>query len=151
MFDTVTGCGTNELSPDEVCDADEAEVPYSDVEQPPSLSKIPTPQCQVDVTYNVVVTNGSGQDTLSLSALSDNVYGDITSVHGDIQSTLCSVGQTIAPGGNYACSFVARISSCSITVADTITATAQDDDGASYSPQGSATVVVNVTKIRKHE
>ena len=144
-FDTVTACGSNELSQDPSCDADDAEVPYSDVEQPPTLSKAATPQCQVDVTYSVVVSSGSAQDTLSLTALSDNVYGDITSVHGDIQSTTCSVGQTIQPSGNYACSFVARISSCSITVADTITASAQDDDGASYSPQGSATVVVSVT------
>ena len=37
--DVVTGCGTNLLNPTPVCDDDDAEVPYTDVVQPPTLTK----------------------------------------------------------------------------------------------------------------
>jgi hypothetical protein len=154
VTDTVTGCGTNATSPDEVCDADPAEVPYTDVPQPPSLTKTASSaQCQIDVTYNVVVTNGSTQDTLTLSSLTDNVYGNITQVQGNVISTTCgqpapgpgALPIVIAASGNYSCSFVGRITSCNTTVHDTVTAGAIDDDGASYSPADDATVVVTVT------
>jgi hypothetical protein len=143
--DVVTGCGTNEITPTPACDDDPAEVPYSDVEQPPTLTKAASPQCQIDVTYNVVVNNGSAQDALTLNTLSDNVYGDITQVQGSILSTTCAVPQTIAPAGNFSCSFVARITSCETTVMDTVEGTATDDDGANYTVSGQATVVVSVT------
>jgi len=106
------------------------------------------------VTYNVVVTNGSTQDALTVSSLSDNIYGDITSVHGGVLSTTCGqsgAGQPgalpalVAAGGTYSCSFVGRISSCAQTVLDTVTASATDDDGASYTPSGQAKVIVSVT------
>jgi hypothetical protein len=143
--DVVTACADNITNPDDVCDSDDAEVPYSDVEQPPTLTKAASPQCQIDVTYNVVVTNGSAQDALTLNTLSDNVYGDITQVQGSILSTTCAVGGVIAPAGNFSCSFVARITSCETTVMDEVTGTATDDDGANYTVKGQATVVVSVT------
>jgi len=142
--DTVTGCATNAINPTPTCDDDPAEVLYSDVEQPPSLTKTPSPNCQIDVTYNVVVNNGSAQDGLTLNTLSDNVYGVITSAHDAVLSSTCAVPQTIAPAGNYACSFVARINSCSVSVVDIVTGTATDDDGANYTVTGQATVVVSV-------
>ena len=130
--------------------------------QPPTLSKTATgAQCQVDVNYAVVVTNGSAQDTLTLNQLIDDVYGDITSVHGNIVSTTC--GQTSAGGagalpfeiavsGNYSCSFVGRINSCSTTVKDTVSGSATDNDGRAYTSNSTpplapddATVVVSVT------
>jgi hypothetical protein len=153
--DEVTGCGTNATSPTPVCDHDPAEVPYSDVQQPPTLTKAATStQCQIDVTYNVVVTNGSAQDALTLNTLSDDVYGDITQVQGDVISTTCGQAAPAGPGtlpfviaasGNYSCSFVGRINSCDTTVHDTVTGGAADDDGASYTPSNDATVVVKVT------
>ena len=153
--DVVTGCGTNATSPTEVCDDDDAVVPYSDVQQPPTLTKTASStQCQIDVTYDVVVTNGSAQDTLTLSALNDDVYGNITQVQGNVISTTCgqptpgpgALPIVIAASGNYSCSFVGRINSCNTTVVNVVTATATDDDGASYSPTDDATVVVTVTK-----
>jgi hypothetical protein len=151
--DVVTGCANNATNPTPVCDTDDAVVPYTDVPQPPSLTKqVASKSCQIDVTYNVVVTNGSAQDTLTLNTLTDNVYGDIASVHGNVISTTCgqasgagTLPAVIAASGNYSCSFVGRITSCSTTVQDTVTGTATDDDGASYTPSGSATVVVTVT------
>ena len=54
------------------------------------------------MTYNVVVTNGSAQDTLTLNTLTDDVYGNITTVHGQRhQHDLRRPGQvpqTIAAG-----------------------------------------------------
>ena len=94
--DVVTGCGTNATSPTEVCDDDDANVPYTDVPQPPTLTKTASSaQCQIDVTYDVVVTNGSTQDTLTLNTLNDDVYGNITPVHGNVISTTC--GQAPRP------------------------------------------------------
>jgi hypothetical protein len=150
--DVVTACANNTSSPTPVCKTDDANVPYADVLQPPTLTKqVASKACQTDVTYNVVVTNTSSQDALTLSALNDNVYGDITSVHGNVISTTCgqagpgTLPKIIAASGNYSCQFVGRITSCNTTVNDTVTGTAQDDDGANYSPTGSASVVVTVT------
>ena len=68
-----------------VCLTDPAAVPYSDVPQAPSLIKTASAQCQIDVTYTVVVTNNVGQDpspgALTLNTLSDDKYGSITAPH----------------------------------------------------------------------
>jgi hypothetical protein len=146
--DVVEACGSNIANP-EVCHTDDAFVTYSDVPQAPTLAKAVTgTQCQIDVTYTVVVTNGVGQDptpgALTLNSLMDDKYGDITTVQGNVISTTCAVPQTIAPAGNYTCSFVGRINSCDTTLSDTVTGRATDDDGASYTPSGSATIVIKV-------
>jgi hypothetical protein len=152
--DVVKGCANNITNPTPTCDTDDATVPYTDVPQPPSLTKTASSsQCQVDVTYNVVVTNSSAQDTLTLNTLTDDVYGNITQVQGNVISTTCGQSGTGKPGalpaviaasGNYSCSFVGRITSCNTTVKDTVTGGATDDDGASYTPSDDATVVVTV-------
>ena len=153
--DVVTACANNVSAPTPACDSDDAEVPYRDVEEPPSLTKtVGNKQCQIDVTYNVVVTNGSAQDTLTLNTLTDAPYGDITQVQGNVISTTCGQAAptgagvlpfVIAKSGNYSCSFVGRINSCNTTLVDTVTGAATDDDGAEYTPSGQATVVVTVT------
>jgi hypothetical protein len=141
--DVVKACGLDSFNNPEVCDTDDAVVTYIDVPQPPTLSKTVTAAaCRADVTYAVVVTNGSAQDTLTLNSLSDDVYGNITSSHGvgggfqEVVSTTC--GQSPGPGtlpaviaasGNYTCSFVGRINSCNTTVHDTVTGGAVDQDG----------------------
>jgi hypothetical protein len=154
--DVVRACGTDSFGHTNLCDDDDAVVTYTNVPEPPTLSKTATAAaCQVDVNYAVVVTNTSAQDTLTLSQLSDNVYGNITQVQGNVISTTCGVAAPtgagalpaqIAPLGNYTCSFVGRITSCNTTVKDTVTGTAQDDDGTSYSPSDDATVTVTVTR-----
>jgi hypothetical protein len=81
------------------------------------------------------------------------VYGNITLVQGNVQSTTC--GQTpgpgtlpfvIAPSGNYSCSFVGRINSCNQTVHDTVTGGAVDEDNVPFTPSDDATVVVTVQR-----
>jgi hypothetical protein len=159
--DVVQACGTDAFGHTNLCDDDDAVVTYTDVLQPPTLSKTATAAaCQVDVTYTVVVTNSSAQDTLTLTSLSDDVYGAITTAHaagggfGQVVSTTCGLATgsggpgilpaEIAASGNYTCSFVGRITSCNTTVKDTVTGAATDDDGASYTPSDDATVTVTV-------
>jgi hypothetical protein len=154
--DTVTACADNATNPTDVCGSDDAEVPYSDISAAPTLTKIASnSQCTIDQTYDVTVTNNSAIDSLTLSALSDNVYGNITQAPagGAILSTSCgqasgagALPALIAPAASYTCSFTARSTSCDQTIHDTVTATATDDDGVSSSPSDDATIVVKVTK-----
>lgn len=153
FVDTVTVVGTDSQGHTGLTDFDDATVTYTDVPQPPTLSKTAqAPTCQVDVPYAVVVTNTSAQDTLTLNTLNDDVYGDITTVQGNVISTTCgqasgagTLPAVIAASGNYSCSFVGRINSCDTTVIDTVTGSATDDDGQSYSPSDDATVTVTTT------
>lgn len=153
--DVVTACANNATNTTPSCEDDDAEVPYADVSFAPNLSKTASnTSCRIDQTYDVVVNNTNALETLTLSALNDNIYGNITQVQGSIINTTC--GQTgpgpgvlpyiIPASGNYTCSFVARSTSCNDTVTDTVTGTTTDDDGVPFSPSDSATVVVSVTK-----
>jgi len=94
------------------------------------------------VRYNVEVDNTSGADEVeTLSALNDNSFGSITSVHDSVLATTCSVSQTIAVGGNYKCTFDAQfcsavdINTC-ISHTNTVTATLVGDEAgnASFNP-----------------
>jgi hypothetical protein len=151
--DTVTGCADNVTNPNDVCDTDDATVPYTDVSAAPTLTKIASnAQCVIDVTYDVVVNNSNALETLTLNTLIDDVYGNITQVQGNVQSTTCGQASgpgalpfVIAPAGNYSCSFVGRINSCDTTVHDTVTGGATDEDGVPFTPSDDATVVVDVT------
>jgi len=151
--DVVKACGTDSFNNPEICDTDDAVVRYTDFLQPPTLSKTAIgTACRVDVTYAVVVTNTSAQDTLTLNTLTDDVYGDITAVHDNVISTTCgqasgagTLPAVIAASGQYSCQFVGRVNICNTTVKDTVTGAAVDDDGASYSPSDDATVVISVT------
>jgi hypothetical protein len=70
---------------------------------------------QADVTYSITVTNTTSLD-LQVTALSDDKAGDITkdknSGNSKIQSTTCSVPQSLGPSGqgadSYTCTFVVR-------------------------------------------
>ncbi len=151
IVDTVTACGTDSFQHTDLCDDDDATVTYADVEEAPELTKtVSALNCAIEATYQVVVTNKSSQDTLTLNSLNDNKFGVITSTHvagsgfEQVTETDCSVPKTINPSGNYSCSFKGIINSCSLSHSNTVTGGATDDDGASYSPTGSATVTIDV-------
>jgi hypothetical protein len=84
------------------------------------------------VQFDVAVTN-TGIDPnndVTLDTLSDDIYGDITQVQGDILSTTCSVPQTVTAGGTYTCSFNATVSgNGGDTQTDTVTGSGVDDNG----------------------
>jgi hypothetical protein len=164
ITDVVTACGTDSFNHPNLCDDGTATVTISDISTPPSLTKTAvsvTPVCAtVDADYEVVVTNNSAVDTITLNTLCDNKFGDITGGSNQacgagpfdtILSTDCSVlvsgqARTIAPSSSYTCSFVGRIP-CSLNTphVDNVTGSLTDDDGKSYSPSdpdGGATVTV---------
>jgi hypothetical protein len=148
ITDTVEVCGTQEGTGATVCDDDDATVTITDISATPTLDKTAqSATCRVDVTYQVVVSNPSTIDTLTVNALNDNTFGSITTAHDNVISTTCATGGTIVPGGNYTCSFVGRVtsSSCAVSHVDTVTGTVTDDDGVVSMPSDSATVNVSVS------
>ena len=114
------------------------------VEPPPTLevAKRASPEILQEpggtVFFFVSVGNTSADtDPLVLTSLVDNVHGDLNS-QGN-----CTVPQVIAPGTTYACSFPAQVTGpAGYTETDTVTAVAQDDDGAVVSGRDSAVVTI---------
>jgi hypothetical protein len=149
VADTVTGCGTDSFGHTNLCDTGDASYKYTDVSTTPSLTKTAiSATFVVDVTYTVVVTNNSAVDTMTVNSLTDNKFGNIAAVQGNVISTTCDllVTKTVAPGGAKNCSFVGRITTSPHT--NNVTGGLTDDDGVPYSvsdPDGGATVTVNVT------
>jgi len=129
-----TALGTDDDG-EEVMAMDDETLNFNDVPPAASLTKDAT---MVVANFDVVVTNDSDAEDLSLEALSDDQFGDITQVAGDILSTNCAVPQMIAASGNYSCSFTAVISTSPHT--DTVTGTVADDDDNQIEPSDSATV-----------
>lgn len=156
VTDLVRVCGDQSGSTQPVCGTDTADVDITDIYAAPTLVKTPlsTANCQIDATYQVVVSNNSAVDALTVVGLTDDKFGDVTTVHaaqnglGAVVSTTCSLPQpAIAPLGNYSCTFVGRIVSatCTLNHVNTMTGNVVDDDGVSTSPSNSASVVVTTT------
>jgi hypothetical protein len=165
--DTVEVCGTQSNTQGEICGDDDETVTITDVASTPALTKdavaSATSSCTltVDVTYQVGISNPSTVDTLTVNSLTDNQFGDITQVQGNVTSTTCvpdgnpatcEVGGVIAAQGSCSCTFVGRITggsvsgnSCTFSHTDRVTGTVRDDDGVTSTPFGEETVNVNAT------
>jgi hypothetical protein len=119
---------------------DDALVNILDVAPTATLTKDVT---QMAVTYQVVVTNTSSAESLTLEYLWDNQFGDITYAHpaGDgydeVKSTDCSTG-TIPPGGFLQCEFVGIVTESPHI--DTVSGTISDNEGTQIYPSDSAQV-----------
>jgi hypothetical protein len=137
--DAITNTATAEGVDDDnepVMASDSATVDINNVPPAASLTKTAT---AVLVTYTVEVCNDSDAEALTLDALIDDIYGDITA----LTETTCVVPQDLAPVGEagncYTCSFKAATTTSPTT--DTVTGTVNDDDGSVPStPSDSATV-----------
>jgi hypothetical protein len=150
LTDTVEVCGNGSGGQKDICGHDDATVTITDVYTAPTLVKTAqlAANCQMDVTYQVVVSNNSTVDPLTVTSLTDDKFGDITTVHAagsgfeQVVSTNCAKGGTIAVSSNYTCGFVGRITSsnCTFTHQNTVTAGTTDDDGRTSTPTGKATV-----------
>jgi hypothetical protein len=150
-------------STNDLFDSDDARVTFTDVFTAPTVSKTAqsTANCRVDATYQVVVSNNSalGTDTLDVNSLTDDMFGDLSTVHAagggveEVVSTTCDSTAnpfvTINPSGSYTCQFVGRIlsssSSCAIDHTNEVTANVTDDDGRISTPQDDAVVTVTAT------
>ena len=91
------------------------------------------PETGGDVTYTFVVTN-NGAESVTLTSLVDDIFGDI--------SAECGLPQVIAAGGSYTCAITRTISGdCpGQPRTNTVTATAEDDDGNTDTAQATETV-----------
>ncbi len=135
--DTITALAVDDEANEASAEAS-AEVELTDVEPAISLTKTPTPDSLPEpggtFTFGLVVSNDS-VEPVTLTSLVDDVYGDLDG-QGD-----CSLPQTIAVGGSYACSFSGDFSgNAGDTQTDTITALAVDDEANEASAEASAEV-----------
>jgi hypothetical protein len=158
--DTVTVHASQPSNPtNDLSDSDDATVTFTDVFDAPTVSKEAkaTANCQVDATYEVVVTNNSEVDDLDVNSLTDDKFGDLSKVgtqtgFEEIVSTDCDAATnpyaTLDPNGSYSCTFVGRVvsSNCSATGhTNTVTADVTDDDGTNSKPTDDALVTVTAT------
>jgi hypothetical protein len=97
---TVTGAGPDDLP---VANADIATVQIVGELPRVQLVKSANPQSVNSpggtVTFTAQVQNTSATESLRVTSLVDDIYGDITQVSGDITGTTCAVPQVLAPGG----------------------------------------------------
>jgi uncharacterized repeat protein (TIGR01451 family) len=137
--DTVTASGMDDDGAAVMC-SDSVTVNILDVQPAASLAK---EAIQAIATYKVVVTNDSTVEALTLDALSDDQFGDITmSGHDGIQSTTCLSNQIIAVGETYMCTFIALVDTSPHT--NTVNATVSDDEGNTVTPNPSDSVTIDL-------
>ena len=88
-------------------------------------------------SFSVTVKNTSAVDSVTISSLTDDVYGDL-----DGKGT-CDVPQTIAAGATYSCSFRGAVWGTPARLTrDVVTASGTDDDGNPVSAHDDATVTI---------
>lgn len=126
-------------------DSDDAIVDFDDVKPSIEVSKtakvsaLPVPGGNVEFT--VVVTNNSLEE-VSLTNLSDNVYGDLNG------KGTCAIGSTISSGGGtYVCKFEGAVSGNPGFYTDIVEAVVFDNDGSSDEATDDATVELEGGKI----
>jgi len=123
---------------------DDATVNFNNVVPNADLTKNAT---MAVVTYQVMVTNKSDAEALTLDALVDNQFGDITEVaNPKITDTSCVTSQTLQPSGQvgdtYNCWFKATVDCSPHT--NTLTGDVNDDDGSvTIKPNDNATVTLS--------
>ncbi len=89
-----------------------------------------------DFTFNVKVCN-IGDTALTITSLTDDIYGDLNG------RGTCVTGQSLAIGECYECSFIAtEIHETPWSQVDTVTATAQDDEGHVVTDSDDALIAV---------
>ncbi|MEP6390447.1 MAG: hypothetical protein ABJ056_11045 [Halioglobus sp.] len=95
-----------------------------------------------DVTFSVRVQNTSASESLTLTTLTDDIYGDLNGMG------TCSLPQTLAAAAVYNCEFVGDVSATETSLhADTIILEATDESGDSLYDQDSAFVVILVRDV----
>ncbi|MFN8103431.1 MAG: DUF5979 domain-containing protein [Acidimicrobiia bacterium] len=138
--DTVTASGTDDDN-QPVGDTDDATVTVTDVTGGITVLKDanPTtiPEPGGNVTFSVSVHNDSTVDSVTITSLSDDVYGTLA---GDAD---CKVGTILAPSGSCDFTFVGAVSgNAGSTHTDTVTVTGTDDDNQPVTDSDDATVTI---------
>ena len=138
--DVVTASGTDDDG-NPVSDDDDATVSITDVAASIQVTKSASPTSLPEpggsATFSVMVQNTSAVDSVTISSLTDDVYGDL-----DGKGT-CDVPQTLAPGAGYSCSFSGAVSGAAgSSHKDVVTASGTDDDGNPVSDDDDAVVTI---------
>lgn len=113
-----------------------------------TVGKVPTPSSVMEpsgaVSFAVSVRNNSAVEPVTLTTLSDSVYGNIASAtNAALTSTTCAVPQVITAGSTYNCAFVANVTgNAGATHANTVTATVTDAEANNITGTASATVPI---------
>ncbi len=91
------------------------------------------------VLYTFEMSNVSAVDPITVTALEDSVYGDLTAVPG----TTCLMPLTIAPGGRYGCAIQGQVSGeVGAVLSNEVTVNGRDNDGKDLSAVGLGRVEV---------
>ena len=147
---TVFGHDSNNTA---VQGSDSAQVAIANVPPTATVVKSLDGLACADVNYRVRVNNTDTAESLTLTALNDNGFGDITKVQGNVLATTCGVAAPNGPGtlpatipvnGNYECAFTAHF--CGGSHTDTVTGTLNDNDGGTINP-ASNSLQVDVSAV----
>ena len=147
---TVSGLDANNKP---VSGSDSAQAIISNVPPTATVVKSLVDLACADVNYRVRVNNTDTAESLTLTALNDNGFGDITKVQGNVLATTCGVAApngpgtlpaTIAANGSYECDFRAHF--CGGSHTDTVTGTLNDNDGGTINP-ASNSLQVDVSAV----
>ncbi len=125
-----------------VTELDTATVTIADVESSIEVTKTPTPPAVDepggDVTFDVTIENTSPADTVNVTSVVDDVFGDI----GATCTTPLPV--TLDPGATFDCTFTEFVAGTFGDVHEnTVTVLGTDDDGAAVSATATANVTFN--------
>jgi hypothetical protein len=97
------------------------------------------------VTYSVEITNTGNVDGVAITALADNLYGDITATgHDGITATTCAVPRSLRAGATYRCSFTVDVVAQPGTVSDVVTVTWNPPGGGASQTEDSNRVTVTI-------
>ncbi|HNS50522.1 MAG TPA: hypothetical protein PKO09_05000 [Anaerolineae bacterium] len=145
--DTVTASGADQ-NQDPVEASAMAQVVITDLLPTIVLTKTVEPVQLVEpggtVTYTVNVENRSGvSDPVTLTSLTDSLYGDLTDpANPEISDSTCQLTE-IEPGDVYSCTFKAEASGTGGTViSDMATALGSDDEGNPATASDDAAVTI---------
>ena len=132
----VDGAGTT------VTDGDDAVVSLTDVPPTVTIVKTALPEERVApgglFTFGLVITNTSAE-AVTITALSDDVYGDLSR----LTSSTCShaVGTTLAPAAQLSCTFTGELTGAvGAAQTDVVTVTVTDDDRSTGTAKDDATI-----------
>ncbi|MES2209390.1 MAG: hypothetical protein V4515_04305, partial [Chloroflexota bacterium] len=95
-------------------------------------------------TFNVTVQNNSAVVPLTLTSLTDDIYGNLRAANASISNNTCAtVSASIAAGGTLSCSFDVSYTGNPKSQTDVVTAVATDGHGNNPSDTDDATISIS--------
>ncbi len=143
QVDIVTASGADTLN-NPVQSSDSAHVSIIDSPSSLALTKVANPTSVPEpggiVTFTFSITNTSAVDSITIDTLTDSIYGNLNG-RGN-----CAVGQTLAAGASYTCSFSTTVTgNAGDSETNIAIVTGTDDDGNDVHASDDATV--NITDV----